>query len=154
MKKVMPVFLRTPYNYDMDAVSDETGLLCVDPSLAQQHMRDECDINVLVERFGLTGELPQGVRLPQYGDFTAVSDFHSAVNAVRQASEAFMRYPADVRVRFDHDPAKFMDFFNREENRAEAEKMGLVLASSPSVASPASVGTPPQALPESAAKAP
>ena len=25
-------FLRTPYNYDVDAVSDETGLKCEDPS--------------------------------------------------------------------------------------------------------------------------
>jgi hypothetical protein len=31
-----PPFLRTPYNYDRDVVSDESGLACADPSLAQQ----------------------------------------------------------------------------------------------------------------------
>ena len=50
MSKKIP-FVRNPYNYDMDQVSQETGLKCEDPSLTQQHCRDECDINVIVERF-------------------------------------------------------------------------------------------------------
>ena len=59
MRKDMKLpFVRNPYNYDMAAVSQETGLKCQDPSLAQQHMKDECDINVIVERFGVTGQLP------------------------------------------------------------------------------------------------
>ena len=49
------VFVRNPYNYDMDKVSNETGLECKDPSLAQQHMKDECDINTIVEQFRVTG---------------------------------------------------------------------------------------------------
>lgn len=120
------MFLRTPYNYDTMQVSDETGLKCEDPSLAQQHEKDECDINTIVRRFGLTGELPSGVRMPQYGDFTGITDYHSALNAVRASADSFMQLPADVRSRFNNDPAAFVDFCMNDANRAEAEKLGLV----------------------------
>jgi phage internal scaffolding protein len=122
------VFVRSPYNYDMDAVSDETSLVCKDASLAKQSFAEESDINTLVRRFGLTGELPTNVRMPSYGDFTIVSDFHSAMNAVAQANEAFDAMPALVRARFDNDPGKFVDFCADDSNRAEAEKLGLVSA--------------------------
>lgn len=122
------VFLRTPYNYDVNEASDASSLVCEDPSLAQQHARDECDINTIVRRFGLTGQLPSGVKAPQYGDFTHATDYHSALNAVRAADAAFMELPADVRTRFNNDPGALVDFVSDASNRAEAEKLGLVLS--------------------------
>ena len=58
MSKVVAPFVRSPYNYDMSAVSDETGLCCEDESLAIQSAKEDADINTIVRRFGLTGELP------------------------------------------------------------------------------------------------
>jgi phage internal scaffolding protein len=126
--KTSSVFLRTPYNYDVNEASDASGLVCEDPSLAQQHAKDETDINTIVRRFGLTGELPSNVRVPQYGDFTHTTDYHTAMNAVLAANEAFMQLPADVRTRFNNDPGALVDFVSDDNNRAEAEKLGLVLA--------------------------
>lgn len=126
MKDKKVPFLRTPYNYDVDKISDETGLECTDPSLAQQNFKDETDINYIVRQFGLTGELPGQTISPQYGDFTGVLDYHSAVNAVLAAQDEFMELPAQMRSRFDNDPAKLIDFLNNEENREEAIKLGLV----------------------------
>jgi len=120
------VFVRNPYNYDMDKVSDETGLKFLDPSLAQQHMKDECDINVIVERFGVTGELPTTPIPPTFGDFSGVSDYHSAINAVRASEEAFMALPAKIRARFDHDPNALLQFLNDPINRDEAIEIGLI----------------------------
>ncbi len=120
------VFVRNPYNYDMQKVSDETGLKCLDPSLAQQHMKDECDINVIVERFGVTGELPVAPLEPTYGDFSGVSDYHSAMNAIRASEEAFMALPAKIRARFDHDPNALLQFLQDESNRDEAIQIGLI----------------------------
>jgi len=120
------VFVRNPYNYDMNKVSDETGLECKDPSLAQQHMKDECDINVIVERFGVTGELPTVPIPPQYGDFSGITDYHSAINAVRASEEAFMALPAKIRARFDHDPNALLQFLNDPINRDEAIEIGLI----------------------------
>lgn len=125
------VFIRTAHNYDRDSVSLETGLHCADPSLAVQSEKDECDINTIVRRFGLTGQLPQGVRAPTYGDFHGISDFHEAANAIAESYEAFEQMPADVRTRFDNDPGKFVDFCSDESNRSEAIKLGLVFDSVP-----------------------
>ena len=50
-------FMRTPYNYDTDEVSVDSGLVCPEPTLAQQQFKDEADINLILERFGRTGEL-------------------------------------------------------------------------------------------------
>lgn len=122
------VFLRTPYNYDTMEASDACALSCPEPTLAQQHARDETDINTIVRRFGLTGELPSNVRVPQYGDFTHTTDYHSAMNAVLAANEAFMQLPADLRTRFNNDPGALVDFVSDDNNRAEAEKLGLVIA--------------------------
>lgn len=126
---IRKMFLRTPYNYDVDAVSDETGLKCEDVSLTKQSFRDECDINTIVRNFGLTGELPDNVRVPQYGDFTGISDYQSAMNAVIAADAAFMELPAELRARFHNDPQALLEFVSNDNNYDEAVKLGLVVPS-------------------------
>ena len=120
------VFVRNPYNYDMALASEESGLVCKDPSLAQQHMKDECDINVLVERFGVTGQMPVTTIEPSYGDFSGVIDYHSALNAIRASEEAFMGLPAKLRAKFDHDPNALLQFLQNDANRDEAIMLGLI----------------------------
>ena len=125
--EVKRVFLRTPYNYDMDEVSDETGLRCEDESKAQQHFKDECDINVIVERFGLTGALPDNLRMPTNEEFWEVKNFQEALNVINSARESFMELPAEVRAEFDNDPGRFMDFVSDDTNREKAKKLGIVV---------------------------
>ncbi len=120
------VFVRNPYNYDMALASEESGLVCKDPSLAQQHMKDECDINVLVERFGVTGSMPVAPLEPSYGDFSGVGDYYTALNKIKAADEAFMALPAKIRAKFDHDPNALLNYLQNEENRDEAIQIGLI----------------------------
>ncbi|WNK13397.1 MAG: internal scaffolding protein [Microvirus sp.] len=145
-----PVFLRTPYNYDRNKASDDSGLACRGPGRTQQSFKEECDINTIVRRFGITGQLPTGVRMPSYGDFTGVGDFQEAMNAIVSAQESFAAMPASVRKRFGNDPAAFVDFCSDEANRAEAEKLGLVpaqeVAKAVSVLSPTPTPTPAAAV--------
>ena len=124
MKK--PPFLRTPYNYDLDAASNESGLHCEDATLAQQHFKDECDINNILRQFNVTGLLPETPLSPRYGDFTGIGDYHTALNRVIAAEHEFMALPAQIRSRFDNDPAKLIDFLENQENKDEAIKLGLV----------------------------
>lgn len=119
-------FLRTPYNYDTVAASNESGLACEEPSLAQQQFRDECDINTILKRFNITGELPNAPLSPRYGDFTGIGDYKTALDRVMAAHDEFESLPALVRARFDNDPAKLIEFLDNDENRLEAEKLGLV----------------------------
>lgn len=120
-------FVRSAYNYDADAASVEAGLACdPDGMVTKQSFREECDINEIVRRFGITGELPQGISMPVSGDFTAVTDFQSAMNEVIRAQEEFMLLPAEVRYRFANDPARLIAFLEDGNNRDEAIKLGIV----------------------------
>lgn len=126
MKKITAPFLRTPYNYDTDAASDESGLKCMDKSLAQQHLKEEVDINNIVATFTRTGQLPQHAMPPLQQDFSErVFSFQDAMDLVVAARESFQAMPAEVRARFQNDPGQFVDFCSKEENRDEMRKLGL-----------------------------
>lgn len=120
------VYMRTPYSYDRKAASDETALVCADVSRAQQQFKEECDINTIVRRFGLTGELPKDVAMPESGDFTDVVDYKTAMDMIRKADEAFMQMPSAVRDRFQNDPQRFLEFSSDPNNYDEARKLGLL----------------------------
>lgn len=135
------VTVRVPFRYDADAASLESGLSCPEPTRAQQQFKDEVDINTIARNFGMTGRLPENVRMPTYGDFEDVVDFRTALNAARRAAHSFMQMPAEVRARFSNDPQQFLAFCSDEANRAEAAKLGLVV----SLPVPASVPPPPEA---------
>lgn len=125
MAKINAPFLRTPYNYDTLAASDESGIACEDASLAQQQFKDECDINNILRQFNITGQLPSAPISPKYGDFTGISDYKTALDRVIAVDEEFMNLPANIRARFNNDAAELISFMDNEENRAEAEKLGL-----------------------------
>ena len=134
------IIFNTGYNLDNDAVSRETGISCEDESLTDQSQRDDADINVIVARFGITGELPPDLRMPQSGDFSDAPDFHAAMNMVRSAQEEFMKVPAKLRERFSNNPQCLMDFLADDSNRDEAMRLSLVqsppsLTSNPSPSS-------------------
>lgn len=120
------ITLRAGHNFDPDANSKEFGLVCPPESMTQQQFREECDINTIVERFGLTGQMPQNLAMPVSGDFTGVTDFHTAMNVVRQAQEQFLTLPGELRERFGNDPGALVAFLDDDKNRPEAERLGLV----------------------------
>lgn len=131
--KPVSVFLRTAFNYDRDAASNESALECRDPSLTKQEFLKDADINEIVRRFNLTGQLPQGVHPPTFGDFDEVFDFQTAMNAIAVARQSFEAMPAEVRARFLNDPQLFVEFCSDESNLPEMRKMGLAV---PAEASP------------------
>ncbi|AXL14533.1 internal scaffolding protein [Microviridae sp.] len=138
MTKITAPFLRTPYNYDTIAASNESGLHCEDATLAQQQFKEECDINNIMDKFGMTGLIPQAPLTPNYGDFSGVYDYHSALNAIIASEEQFDALPANLRSRFDNDPANLIDFMNNEANRDEAIQLGL-LNPSPVISTPVEI---------------
>jgi len=129
MKKVEMPFLRTPFNYDRDLASEESGLKCLDESLTQQQFKDEADINTIVDRFMKSGVLPTPANMPQYMDIEGNFDYQTAMNYVRSADENFMRMDAKVRARFNNSPQEFLEFFTNPENVEEAIRLGLAVPS-------------------------
>lgn len=121
------VFIRSHYNYDRDEVSRETGAVEEMEDMCIQSFAKECDINTIVKRFGLTGELPQGATAPTYKLFEDVFDFHSAMNAIAVARESFDAMPAEIRLKFLNDPQRFVEFCSDSKNLDEMRKMGLAI---------------------------
>jgi len=118
--------IRTPYNYDMMIASHDSGLECKGKSLAKQSFKDECDINTIVRMFGVTGKVPVTALEPSYGDFSGVSDYHSALNKINSTKDDFMALPSKIRARFSHDPYELVNFLLDEANRSEAIELGLI----------------------------
>lgn len=125
-------FLRTPYNYDTNAASDESGIFC-DPtteegrSKTKQEFTQECDPTYIMERFASGADLPLPKREPMYGDFTGVPDYHTAMNIVAAGKSAFMELPHHIRTRFNNDPGEFLAFANDPKNEAELVELGFMV---------------------------
>ncbi|WNK14520.1 MAG: internal scaffolding protein [Microvirus sp.] len=134
---------RAEGNYDVDEASIASASVPEGKSLTVQSSKDESDINVIVRQFGVTGLVPQNVRLPLEADFIDVLDYHSAMRAVRAADESFARLPASVRTRFDNDAGLFADFCVDPANIDELRKLGLAV---PAV-EPVSASSPPTSPP-------
>ncbi|QXP07840.1 MAG: internal scaffolding protein [Arizlama microvirus] len=120
------VFMRTQFNYDHNAASNASGLVCEEPTRAQQHHKDECDINVILERFGKTGQVPVSAISAQYGDFSGVNDYHTALNTLIAAESEFEALPAKLRAKFANEPANLIEFLNDPKNKDQAIELGLV----------------------------
>lgn len=136
--------VRTRFNYDTNAISADTALVCPDDGKTQQHFKKECDINTIVQQFNLTGQLPDNLRIPQYIDYKGVFDFQSAMQTMMEADEQFMTIPAHIRAQFDNSPQKFLEFCSHEGNRPALKELGLLKAEPPKEP-PAPPAAPPAA---------
>lgn len=84
-------------------------------SMTQQSDAEETDINVILAKYGVQ-QFPQVTEKAEYGDFTTVSDYRTALDMVRDAQEKFMEVPARVREEFGNDPARFIEFAQDPKN--------------------------------------
>lgn len=109
---------RTPYDGQRyRVVADIRG-----DSLTKQSMKDEVDINRIVERFrssGMVNHLAKGQ--PAYLDVSEFTDYRSALEHVRAVGAFFGGLPADVRARFANDPALYLDYVTDPANAEAVE---------------------------------
>jgi phage internal scaffolding protein len=147
MKANMP-FLRTPYNYDRDEASNESGLACKDESKTIQSQANDTDINVIMRKYAQTGLLPNVTNPPTYGDFEGVEDYQSALHVVMEAQKAFNQLDADVRRKFNYDPGEFVEFAENPANVEEMRKWGLALPKTQPEPQGDDKGTPPSTPPK------
>lgn len=110
------------HNGDLDIETVNTQ-----KSLTQQQFSDDCDINNIVNKYATTGEITHFARSQGvYADMTDLPvDLQTAFDTVRFAEEAFLTIPADVRKRFDNDPAQFTTWLSDPNNYDEGVKLGF-----------------------------
>lgn len=108
-------------------VLDCQGIGELGRSRTKQAMKDESDINNIVNRFAKTGMLTHvSTKSPTYLDVSAVTDYRDAIEQVRKTEVFFGGLPAKVRAHFSNDAAAFLDFMTDPSREAEARELGLI----------------------------
>jgi len=85
--------------------------------LTEQHHKDEVDITTIVRRFGMTGALPRTTVEGVYGDFSGITDFETAREAVERAQSNFQALDSGRRDRFRNDPGYFFQLANHDPEK-------------------------------------
>lgn len=121
-----PTVVRDEYAARKDSESDPGVSFLGDPGLTDQSQAKDCDVNVIVERFMKTGELPNMIsQNPEYGDFSTPNDYQESLNLVIKAQEQFESLNARIRAQFNNDPAAFLEFATDPKNVDAMVDMGL-----------------------------
>lgn len=134
--------LRSAANFGGREFSRSLATIFLDEHRTIQSGKDDADINVIVRRFGISGGLPVVSMPPPITEFMDVFDFQSAMNVVVKAQKSFGELDADVRARFNNDPARFVEFVEARDangvrvNLAELRKFKLALPEERVVESP------------------
>lgn len=105
------------------------GIVFTEPSMTQQHFKDETMIDNILQKYAETGFLtdPFSPKRPiQFGDFSGVTDFQTAQNAVARATEYFESLPSHIRVSFNNSPSEFLQALDDPEQRSKLEDLGFV----------------------------
>lgn len=115
----------------------------------QQHFKRECDINNILKRMRKNGGIvpPSMLNMRQafYSDVSNLGDFTTMQRQVIDAKTAFMTMSAQVRKRFNHDPAELIAFVQDNNNRDEAIELGLIPKPEPAPEpEPPAPSTPPE----------
>ncbi len=107
--------------------SDSRPVVASDPELgAQQHFKEECDINNIMKKYVKTGLITHvAENQGRFADVSEVGTYHEAVQRVRDTRKFFVGLPTSVRDYFDNDPALFLDFMADPANAGELRRMGL-----------------------------
>lgn len=104
-----------------------------EPSRTKQAFKQECDINHIMKKFKKVAGVEflnkyQGYVGGQFGDFTEVVDYRTALDQINRSRAVFDALPSILRKRFDNDPAKFLDFVQDPNNSKELVEMGLAVS--------------------------
>ncbi len=106
-----------PYN--------QVSIMFAKKGRTKQSMKDECDINKIMEKYQKTGAVAHvNQHQSQYG-FATSDDFAESMRIVTTAQDMFDGLPSSIRTRFANDPAQFLDFVQDANNKKEGQELGL-----------------------------
>lgn len=92
----------------------------------QQHFKDVCDINGIVNRFKSTGVITHLARRQGSYGFASAQSFTEAAFIVANVTSEFAAMPAKIRTHFDNNVAAFLDAAQDPDRRPELEELGLL----------------------------
>lgn len=120
-----------------DTYREKKGIEFVEPTMTIQSEKDNCDINVIMNRYATCGTpLPyrtDGVQ-PVYADVSDLGDYMENYQRCKQAEEMFNALPSALRKELDNNPANLLSFIQNKENESRCIEYGLI--NKPSVEAP------------------
>lgn len=112
-----------------DTYYEKEGIKFKEPSMTVQSEKDNCDINVIMNRYATCGTpLPfrsDGVE-PVYADVSELGDYMENFQKCKQAEEMFYNLPSSLRKELDNNPANLLSFVQDEKNRERCYEYGLL----------------------------
>lgn len=112
-----------------DTYQEKKGIEFSEPTMTIQSEKDNCDINVIMNRYATCGTpLPyraDGVQ-PVYADVSELGDYMENYQRCKQAEEMFNALPSALRKELDNNPANLLPFIQNEANRERCVEYGLI----------------------------
>lgn len=141
-----------------DTYEEKQGIIFKEPTMTIQSEKDNCDINVIMNRYSTCGTpLPyrtDGVQ-PVYADVSELGDYMENFQRCKQAEEMFNSLPSALRKELDNNPANLLSFIQDEKNKERCYEYGLLnkpvveAPQAPVVAPSVSVSVPVANVPDS-----
>lgn len=124
----------------------------VEPSLAKQSFKAECDINNIMDKYKRAGVIgfQDNMKQGRFADLTNAGDYHLSLNKVLDAQRAFDALPSGVRSAFQNDPSLMLEFVADPANLDRAIELGIAKPreAAPAAAPGAPGGAPPAGGPQ------
>lgn len=112
-----------------DTYGEKQGIIFKEPTMTIQSEKDNCDINVIMNRYATCGTpLPyrtDGVQ-PVYADVSELGDYMENYQRCKQAEEMFNNLPSALRKELDNNPANLLPFIQDEKNKERCYEYGLL----------------------------
>lgn len=112
-----------------DTYKEKQGIIFKEPTMTIQSEKDNCDINVIMNRYATCGTpLPyrtDGVE-PVYADVSELGDYMENFQRCKQAEEIFNALPSALRKELDYNPANLLPFIQDEKNKERCYEYGLL----------------------------
>lgn len=115
--------------------------------MTQQHFRDECDLNKIVQRALQTGDMTifTTQQRGEFYDASVVSDYADAMAMIDDVNDDFSSLPSAVRAQFGNDVSKYVEWMSDPANWEKAVELGLLETAEPLAGSPSKdSGVPPR----------
>lgn len=112
-----------------DTYEEKQGIIFKEPTMTVQSEKDNCDINVIMNRYATCGTpLPyrtDGLQ-PVYADVSELGDYMENFQRCKQAEELFNALPSALRKELDNNPANLLAFIQDEANKERCVEYGLL----------------------------
>lgn len=112
-----------------DTYEEKQGIIFKEPTMTIQSEKDNCDINVIMNRYATCGTpLPyrtDGLE-PVYADVSELGDYMENFQRCKQAEEMFNALPSALRKELDNNPANLIPFIQDKKNESRCIEYGLI----------------------------